>query len=442
MGVAHARKYVVLPGGWPKTVRSALLHAISLAFNVMTVAYGRAARSRNTRHRIQADLDLAWTEIALLREELSIKDLRWNRVPPRRRPYYGPIQRMGILKLKAARGWSASQTARIFLVTEATIASWLERIDEEGERALVQIAESVNRFPEFVGYLVRWLKTMCPLMGKVRIAQVLARSGLQLGATTVGRMLKVDGPIEEPSEVALAEEVDLELTTRVVRARYPDHTWNVDLTVIPTSAGFWVPWLPFSKPQSWPFCWWLAVVVDHFSRRLQGFAVFTKEPAAADVCAFLDRVVDRAGARPKHMITDQGSQFTSDEYLEWCDDYGVLPRWGAVGKQGSIAVVERMICSVKRECTRQIRVPLDVNAMRIEIALYVLWYNESRPHQGLDGKTPSEVYDGARRNAESLEPRPRWPVGDKAIRVKRIQLAVKFLEGRKHLPIVELKRVA
>ena len=53
-----------------------------------------------------------------------------------------------------------------------------------------------------------------------------------------------------------------------------------------------------------------------------------------------------------------------------------------------------------------------------------------------------EVYNGVRRNAQSLEPRPRWPVDDAAIRVKRIQLVVKFLEGRKHLPIVELKRVA
>ncbi len=61
---------------------------------------------------------------------------RWSRAPPRRRPYYGPIQRMRILRLKAARGWSSSQTAGVFLITEETIASWLRRIDEEGEPAL------------------------------------------------------------------------------------------------------------------------------------------------------------------------------------------------------------------------------------------------------------------------------------------------------------------
>jgi len=47
----------------------------------------------------------------------------------------------------------------------------------------------VNRFPELVAYIVRNLKILCPTMGKVRIAQFLARAGLHLGATTVARML-------------------------------------------------------------------------------------------------------------------------------------------------------------------------------------------------------------------------------------------------------------
>jgi hypothetical protein len=38
-------------------------------------------------------------------------------------------------------------------------------------------------------------------------------------------------------------------------------------SAVPTSAGFWTSWLPFSFAQSKPFCWWVAVVVDHWSRR-------------------------------------------------------------------------------------------------------------------------------------------------------------------------------
>ena len=97
---------------------------------------------------------------------------------------------MAILELKAARGWSLEQTAKAFLVTAATIASWMKRLDEDGPDALVQLPQPVNKFPEFVRYIVQRLKTLCPAMGKVKIAQTLARAGLHLGATTVGRMLK------------------------------------------------------------------------------------------------------------------------------------------------------------------------------------------------------------------------------------------------------------
>jgi len=88
-----------------------------------------------------ADLEEARTEIALLKEELSIKDARWSRVSARQRPQYGPVQRMRILQLRAARGWSTAQAAQVFTVTEETIVSWFRRIDEGGERALVQLPD-------------------------------------------------------------------------------------------------------------------------------------------------------------------------------------------------------------------------------------------------------------------------------------------------------------
>jgi hypothetical protein len=77
-------------------------------------------------------------------------------------------------------------------VTAETIASWLQRIDEEGPKALVQLPEPVNKFPDFVRAMVQRLKTLCPMLGKVKIAQILARAGLHLGVTTVGRILNPD----------------------------------------------------------------------------------------------------------------------------------------------------------------------------------------------------------------------------------------------------------
>ena len=65
----------------------------------------------------------------------------------------------------------------------------------------MQWREPVNKFPDFVRYAVQRLKTLCPGMGKVKIAQTLCRAGLHLGATTVGRILK-EPPHPKPQERA------------------------------------------------------------------------------------------------------------------------------------------------------------------------------------------------------------------------------------------------
>jgi hypothetical protein len=69
---------------------------------------------------------------------------------------------MAILLLRAACGWSLKQTGRRFLVTPATISSWVKRVDEQGPNSLVEHREPVNKFPDFVRYAVQRLKAVCP----------------------------------------------------------------------------------------------------------------------------------------------------------------------------------------------------------------------------------------------------------------------------------------
>ena len=163
--------------------------------------------------------------------------IRIAQIAPQRRPHYGPHERMTILELRAARGWSFKQTAAVFLVTPATIASWVKRIDDQGPDALLQLREPVNKFPDFVRDIVQRLKT---LSRKAKISETLCRAGLHLGVTTVGQILK-EKPQSDPGDAAPC--------TRVVTAKRPNHVWHVDLTAVPTSVGFWAPWLPFALPQ-------------------------------------------------------------------------------------------------------------------------------------------------------------------------------------------------
>ena len=254
-----------------------------------------------------------------------------KRVSPLRRPHYSPTERMSVLELRAARGWNSKQTADVFLITPATIQSWLKRLDEEGSDMLVRLREPVNKFPDFVRYAVQRLKTLCPTLGKVKMAEILCRAGLHLGATTIGRITK---ETRRPRPCAMAE-----VSGRVVTAKRSNHVWHIDLTAVPTGGGFWSLWIPFALPQCWPFCWWVVVVADHYSRRAMGFSVFHSKPDSRSVRAFLGRALMRAGAAPKYLICDKDSIFWCDAFKRWCKRRRIRPRFGAVGQHGSIAVV-------------------------------------------------------------------------------------------------------
>ena len=125
-----------LPKGWQDCVQSAVLHAIALAHYAIVYARAWAADSINARVRLAAENDRLHEACALLHEELRIKDIRITQITPQRRPHYGPHERMAILELRAARGWSLKQTADTFLVTPTTIAAWVKRIDDQGANAL------------------------------------------------------------------------------------------------------------------------------------------------------------------------------------------------------------------------------------------------------------------------------------------------------------------
>jgi len=427
-----------LPRGWPKTVRSGVLHALALANVVLANVVSKKRGATNDLRGDRAN--------TVLREIDDIRRARMELVPPHSRPHYTPQQRMRILELKALEGWSLARTAEIFQITEPTVAAWLARVDEQGPAALVQTPEPVNKFPQVVTHFVQKLKLACPALGKRKIAAILARQGLHLGATTVGRMLK-----SFPAAPDLATKPQAESQPHVVTADYPHHVWHVDLTVAPVR-GWWVPWLPWSLPQAWPYGWWIAAVVDHYSRRVLHVDCFANQPSSADVQAFLAKAIRAAGTAPKYIVSDRGGQFDCPAFRRWCKRRKIKPRYGAVGKHGSIAVIERFWRTLKEHLRSLPVVPDERNAFARELKWFQEWFNEHRPHEALGGRTPNEVYERrfpAHRKPR-YEPRARWQKSFSCARPwalvrgspgARLELNVEFHGGRRHLPIVRLRRV-
>lgn len=463
---------IPLPKGWPAWTQRAFIHAVALTRMALYAVQGWAANSPLLRARLQGELSEARGRLAAAEQEARILQSRLASMDARKRPHYPPTSRMAILALRAAQGWSLADTARRFFVTEQTIASWMARLDEAGVAPLVQMPGPVNKYPDFVAALAHEVKRALPCAGKKRIAQMLARGGLHLAANTIRRMLErkaaqqpppttpavapgqptAEAPMgAAPAPLGSAPPATAPAApARRVTSKRPHHLWNIDLTLLPTTPGWWVPWLPFALLQRWPFCFWLGVVFDHFSRSVVAWKLYRAQPGAADVCRLLEQAKLAAGRAPSHLITDQGPQFR-DDYRAWCARRRVKPRYGAVQKHGSISVIERFFGSLKAELFGPSRpTPFGEAKATADLGAYVVWYHEHRPHQGLGGRTPAEVLTGRKpaRDKQRFEPRPHYPIAQassaRAARRPRrgLVLVTTLVEHHAHLPIVTLRDAA
>ena len=89
-----------LPRHWTTSVKSAVIHVISLGQFAMAYTRGWAANCPNARVRLKAEVERLKAELALRDEQERIKDARMERIPPHRRPNYPPTDRMAILNKK------------------------------------------------------------------------------------------------------------------------------------------------------------------------------------------------------------------------------------------------------------------------------------------------------------------------------------------------------
>jgi len=169
--------------------------------------------------------------------------------------------------------------------------------------------------------------------------------------------------------------------------------------------------------------------------------------------AFLAGMIRAAGQAPRHLITDCGREFTARSFRRSCRRAGIRQRFGAIGKHGSIALVERCIRALKEEGVRRGLAPVRWRSVGRALPLFVDWYDGQHPHAGLAGATPDEIYFGRRpaHHRPHFEPRARWLGSSRCARPQApvrgrpgvpLALEVRYLEGRAHLPVVLLTRAA
>ena len=146
----------------------------------------------------------------------------------------------------------------------------------------------------------------------------------------------------------------------------------MDITCIPMARGFI----------------YLAAVVDWFTRRVLAWRVsITLE---ADFCI---EAVEEALARhgkPEIFNTDQGSQFTSTEFIKVLASREIKISMDGKGAWRDNVFVERLWRTIKYEEV-YLRAYASVPEARASIGRYLGFYNSRRPHSSLDGKTPDQA---------------------------------------------------
>ena len=146
----------------------------------------------------------------------------------------------------------------------------------------------------------------------------------------------------------------------------------MDITCIPMARGFI----------------YLAAVVDWFTRRVLAWRVsITLE---ADFCIeALEEALARHG-KPEIFNTDQGSQFTSTEFIKVLASRKIKISMDGKGAWRDNVFVERLWRTIKYEQV-YLRAYASVPEARASIGRYLGFYNSRRPHSSLDGKTPDQA---------------------------------------------------
>jgi transposase InsO family protein len=115
--------------------------------------------------------------------------------------------------------------------------------------------------------------------------------------------------------------------------------------------------------------------------------------AAKEVAEMIRTAVKKHGG-PKYYVSDHGLQFTSDHFRAALKRLGISQRFGTIGKYGSIAIIERLWRSLKDLLLLRSRRAWSPAEMMRRLDDGVYYYAFHKPHQGLAGATPSEVYFG------------------------------------------------
>src|SRR6266403_4582922 len=256
-----------------------------------------------------------------------------------------------------------SQQCRLLAVSRSSVYRRPAKVGEEDLAIMVLIDRQ---------YLAR------PYYGSRRMAAWLATQGHMVNRKRVQRLMRLMGLVaiyQRPntSKAAAAHKVYPYLLGGIAIERV-NQVWSSDVTYIPMAKGFL----------------YLVVIMDWMSRAVLAWRL--SNTLGAEFCVeALEEALFRYG-RPEIFNTDQGSQFTSNDFTGTLERHEVTISMDGKGRYMDNIFVERLWRSLKYEEV-YLNAYASVAEAKAGIGAWLDFYNEERQHQSLRYRTPRQIYE-------------------------------------------------
>ena len=224
--------------------------------------------------------------------------------------------------------------------------------------------------------IIDHLHTDNPTWGARQMSAQLKLRGYQIGRRKAGRYMRemditpIYPKMNLSKRVKQAKVCPYLLRNAVIDR--PNQAWSIDITYIPMKHGFL----------------YLTAIIDWYSRCIVGWDVDDTLDTTMVINACKKAF---KAAKPLIINSDQGSQFTSDKYIEFIRDNGIRQSMDGKSRWADNIMIERWFRSFKYE-EAYLTEYANLKEAREAIGRYIYTYNFERCHQSIGNKRPAEVY--------------------------------------------------
>ena len=267
--------------------------------------------------------------------------------------------------------WPTRTMCRVLGVSTSGFYDWFERPASPRQQANVRL----------LGYIRNSFATSDRTYGSPRIVRALRHDGEVCSENRVARLMqaarikarhkrrRMPGP-----HLSVVHSVASNILDRQFEATAPNQKWVADFTYVWTNEG----WL------------FVAVVLDLYSRRVVGWSMQQTMTAELVMDALLMAIFRRG--RPTAVIhhSDQGSQYTSEDFQKLLDSHGITCSMSRRGNCWDNAAMESFFSTLKTErLSRKIYRTRD--DLRADVFDYIeRFYNPKRMHSTIGYLSPMQ----------------------------------------------------